>query len=59
MESSFSGSHLEEVQKHQGKKILVIVGVEHSYWLRKELQVSGCYFIKAGTDFEISKNGSN
>jgi predicted MPP superfamily phosphohydrolase len=28
---------LEAAQKHQGKKIVVLVGVEHSYWLRKEL----------------------
>jgi predicted MPP superfamily phosphohydrolase len=28
---------LEAAEKHQGKKIVVLVGVEHSYWLRKEL----------------------
>jgi hypothetical protein len=28
---------LDAAQKYQGKKIVVLVGVEHSYWLRKEL----------------------
>ena len=28
---------LEAAQKYPGKKIIVLVGLEHSYWLRKEL----------------------
>jgi predicted MPP superfamily phosphohydrolase len=28
---------LEAAQKYPGKKIVVLVGLEHSYWLRKEL----------------------
>jgi predicted MPP superfamily phosphohydrolase len=29
---------LDATQKHQSKRIVVLVGVEHSYWLRKELK---------------------
>lgn len=38
--SHFLKQILAAAKQHPGKRILVLVGVEHTYWLRKELKAS-------------------